>query len=62
MEEQIKCIKSSRMPNENQDSFTEGKIYVPFSYTKVVGYRTLLTVATTSFGTPNETQSRFATA
>ena len=38
MEEQLKCIKSCRMPNENQDSFVEGKIYVPFSYNKVAGY------------------------
>ena len=38
MEEQIKCTKSLRMPDENRDSFTEGKIYVPFSYHKVVGY------------------------
>ena len=38
MEEQIKCIKSSRLPDETQDSFTEGKIYVPFTYNKVVGY------------------------
>ena len=38
MEEQIKCIKSSQLPDETQDSFTEGKIYVPFSYNKVVGY------------------------
>ena len=26
------------MPSENEDSFTEGKVYVPFSYTKVIGY------------------------
>ena len=38
MEEQIKCIKSNRMPDENQDSFVEGKIYVPFAYNKVAGY------------------------
>ena len=34
MEEQIKCIKSSRMLDEDHDSFTEGKIYVPFAYNK----------------------------
>ena len=32
MKEQIKCIKSSRMLDEKEDSFTEGKIYMPFSY------------------------------
>ena len=39
MEEQIKCVKSNRMPGENQDCFTEGKIYPAFSYNKMAGFR-----------------------
>ena len=39
MEERIKCVKSNRMPGENQDSFAEGKIYTAFSYHKITGFR-----------------------
>ena len=39
MEEQIKCLKSIRMPGEKQDCFTEGKIYPVFSYIKRAGFR-----------------------